>query len=117
MTTPEGKVKRKVDEWIKREFPTAYTYKPRGGPFGKSGTPDYHICWFGIFIGIEVKSKHEDPTPLQFAALKRIIAAGGVAAVLRGFDEERLRAIKAAAITKMSTDVYNRYVQVASSRG
>lgn len=117
MTTPEGKVKDKTDVWIRKNLPGAYVYKPRGGPFGRAGTPDYFICWFGVFIGIEVKSLTGQVSPVQLGTLKAISHAGGVAAVLRGFDEGRLRAIKAAAIGKMSRELYNRYLQVAGEGG
>jgi len=100
VTTPEGKVK----DWARRQydvfFPGHWRVSPRGGPFGKAGTPDDLICWRGVFIAIEIKSDEGDPTPLQVLALKQIRDAGGVAAVLRGKDIKRMQAIQAAALAK-----------------
>jgi hypothetical protein len=90
----EAKVKRKIDRWIARNLPDAYVYKPGGGPWGVAGTPDYFICWLGIFIAIEVKREGMDPRPNQWAALRSIKAAGGIAAVIRGDQLNRLPTIK-----------------------
>ena len=111
MVTPEGRVKRHVDKWIKINLPGCYCYKPRGGPYGVAGTPDYFLCWFGIFIGIEVKREGAEPSPLQIAALRRIQAAGGVAAVIRGDQLNRLEVIKQEVLRRV------RHIQVASSGG
>lgn len=94
VVTPEGRVKNAIDRWIKQNLPGAYVYKPRGGPYGVAGTPDYFICWCGVFIGIEAKAPGQNPRPLQQAALRRIQDAGGIAAVVRGDQLNRLEAIR-----------------------
>lgn len=101
MTTPEGKVKRKLDEWLDINMPGHWRVKPRGGPFGKAGCPDVLICWRGIFIAIEVKSEEGEVSALQMMNLKTIKIAGGISAVLRGYDKLRLNAIKNAALQKL----------------
>jgi hypothetical protein len=101
--TPEASVKA----WAKRQyaiiFPGHWYVSPRGGAFGKAGCPDHLICWQGIFIAIEVKSLEGSVSGLQIIALKEIQAAGGVAAVLRGKDLNRLLAIREAVMRKVGT--------------
>ena len=94
MATPESKVKLKIDKWLDANMPDHWKVKPRGGPYGKAGCPDILICWRGIFVAIEVKSDVGEPTALQIMNLKMIQKAGGVAALVRGFDVARLEAIK-----------------------
>lgn len=96
--TPEGKAKRKNKDWLILNLPGMWFVSPRGGPFGKAGCPDWLICWMGVFIAIEVKSEEGAPTPLQISQLKQIKAAGGIAAIVRGYDPVRLQAIKDAAL-------------------
>lgn len=102
MSTPESKVKRKLDEWLDKEMPGHWKVKPRGGPFGKAGCPDVLICWHGVFIAIEVKADDGEPSALQIMNLKLIKKAGGVAALLRGYDLARLNGIKMAALETIS---------------
>lgn len=101
--TPEGKVKRKLDEWLDKNMPGHWRVKPRGGAFGKAGCPDYLICWQGIFIGIEVKSDVGEASALQMMNLKLIQRAGGVAVLLRGYDVQRLEATRMAVLSKLET--------------
>lgn len=101
--TPEGSVK----VWAKKQydilFPGHWRVSPRGGPFGKAGCPDDLLCWMGVFIAIEVKSLEGSASGLQMLALKEIQAAGGVAAILRGKDLNRLLAIRNVVIKKVGT--------------
>lgn len=101
--TPEGSVK----VWAKKQydilFPGHWRVSPRGGPFGKAGCPDDLLCWMGVFIAIEVKSLEGSVSGLQLIALKEIQAAGGVAAVLRGKDLNKLIAIRDAVMKKVDT--------------
>lgn len=98
--TPEGSVK----VWARKQydilFPGHWRVSPRGGPFGKAGCPDDLLCWMGIFIAIEVKSLEGEVSALQKLSLKEIQAAGGVAAILRGKDLNRLLAIRNAVMKK-----------------
>ena len=98
METPEGKVKRKGKAWLKLNMPGHWFLSPMSGPYGKGGTPDWIICWMGVFIGIEVKADNGTVSDLQMKNLKAIKDAGGVAAVLIGYDVARLEAIKQAAL-------------------
>jgi hypothetical protein len=98
MATPEGKVKIKIDKWLDENLPGNWRVKPRGGPFGKGGCPDILICWKGIFIAIEVKADDGTATDLQMVQLRKIAQAGGVAALVKGFDLEKLALVKGAAV-------------------
>jgi hypothetical protein len=105
MTTPEGKVKTWANTAYKTVFPGHWRFSPRGGPFGKAGTGDHIMCWGGVFIMIEVKATVDDhPTALQTNQLKAVAEAGGVAAVLRGKDLNKLYMIRAAALKKMKSE-------------
>lgn len=92
--TPEGKVKVKIKQWYKANLPNHWRVSPRGGPFGKQGCSDDVICYLGFMIAVEVKSDTGDLTALQLKNLRDVQAAGGIAAVVRGFDVERLEKIK-----------------------
>jgi hypothetical protein len=96
--TPEGKVKQKIQGWLNVHMPDHWRVMPRGGPFGKIGCPDILICWKGVFIAIEVKSIDGVVSALQMVQLRLIQKAGGVAAVVRGFDVQRLNLIKEEAL-------------------
>lgn len=95
--TPEGKVKAKLKAWYAANLPDHWRVSPRGGPFGKAGCPDDIICYKGVFIAIEVKSDVGDLSAVQLLHLKLIQKAGGISAVIRGYDVERLKRIKALA--------------------
>lgn len=101
--TPEGKAKVKIRQWIKDNMPGSWRVSPKGGIFGKTGCPDDIICWRGVFIAIEIKSLEGNPTPSQVNELNLIRQAGGVAAIVRGYDVQRLQAIKNAALTVSKT--------------
>lgn len=95
--TPEGKAK----QWCRKRggafdlvFPGHKRVSPRGGPFAASGVCDDILCWRSIFIAIEVKSDTGSLTALQLEFLKEVNAAGGVGAVLKGRDMQRLLAIR-----------------------
>ena len=114
--TAEGKVKRWLYGTSQKPgalfdyFPGAYVYKPAGGLFGRTGAADCFLCWGGIFVAIEIKAAYEDggsePTALQLKNLRQVKEAGGVAAVLRGRDRNRLLAIKDAVMAKLEGPGY-----------
>jgi len=89
-TTPEGKIKKKIDAMLK-ELDVWY-FKPQAGPFGKSGVPDYIVCANGHLIGIEAKADHtKKPTLLQLQCMEKIEAAGGKCYV--AYDDETIAAV------------------------
>lgn len=78
--TPEGKVKKKVQQILKDRG--AYYFSPVTGGFGRSGVPDIVACYHGRFIGIECKAGSNKPTALQLKNLEDIKQAGGVDLVI-----------------------------------
>ena len=73
--TPEGKVKRKVVEILKKH--EVWYFFPANNGFGKSGIPDIIAIVDGHFVGIEVKSATGKPTELQKICGRQIEEAGG----------------------------------------
>ena len=92
--TPEGKVKRKADAWIKANLPGAWVYKPPGGLYGSNGVGDYILVYNYTPVMIEAKPDNREPTALQKKNLKDFKEAGGVSCILRGFEEHKLNLIK-----------------------
>ena len=89
--TPEGKVKKKVQQILKDRG--AYYFSPVTGGFGRSGVPDIVVCFHGRFVGIECKAGNNQPTALQQKNLDDIEKAGGVALVINERNVENLVAI------------------------
>ena len=76
MVTPEGNIKRKLDNILK-DIGVWY-YSPQAGPFGKAGIPDRVAIVKGKFIGIECKAdRTKKPTALQLKTMKEIEEQGG----------------------------------------
>jgi hypothetical protein len=76
MTTPEGKIKKKIDTMLKSKG--VWYFKPQAGQYGRSGVPDYIVCARGLFIGIEAKAdKTKKPTALQMQCMEKIVSGGG----------------------------------------
>jgi len=88
--TPEGRVKDKIKKWMKRVFPTAFSFMPRQSGFGQNGIPDHLYCvpvkitkamvgeTVGLFVGIEAKTASGTQSALQNICEKDIVAAGGI---------------------------------------
>lgn len=75
--TPEGKVKRKLVEMLKRHG--VWYFFPASNGFGKAGIPDVIACHNSKFIGIECKAdRTKKPTALQVACGTEIRDAGGL---------------------------------------
>lgn len=93
--TPEGKIKSKVDDWLKENMPGCFKFKIPGGPFGQVGLADYIIVYLGVPIMIEVKADEtKRASTKQLAQLKAFKDAGGVSCLLKGFEEYKLIFIK-----------------------
>jgi len=75
-TTPEGRIKSKLDKMFKAEG--VWYYSPQAGPFGVAGIPDRVAIVAGQFVGVECKAdKTKKPTALQTKCMRDIEAAGG----------------------------------------
>jgi len=84
-STPEGKVKVKLVQMLKEM--KAWYFFPANNGYGKSGIPDVIICWYGRFIGVEVKSAKGKPTALQVRCGEQIKEAGGTWRIVRNEDD------------------------------
>lgn len=78
--TPEGKVKQKIRNLLKKLG--LYYFCPQTGGYGKSGVPDIIICAHGSFIAVECKAGSNKPTALQTAEMSKILSAAGDAWVV-----------------------------------
>jgi pantoate kinase len=79
-TTPEGKVKKKVKDYLNKH--NIYYTMPFTVGYGASGVPDILVCHLGKFIAIECKANGNKPTALQAQHMKRINEGGGIAVVV-----------------------------------
>lgn len=75
MTTPEGKIKRKLREKL-RQLPNCYVFMPVPTGMGAS-TLDYLCCINGHFVAIETKAPHMVMTARQVVVATEITDAGG----------------------------------------
>ena len=90
-TTPEGKIKNKLDKMIKYE--KVWYYSPQAGPFGRAGVPDRVAILGGQFIGIECKAdRTKKPTALQLKCMQEIEDAGGKCFVV--CDDESIEQVR-----------------------
>lgn len=75
--TPEGKVKKELDEYLETLKPNVWWFKPMTFGYGKSGVPDYIICYRGFFLAPETKKKGGKNEPWQDRQQEEIRRAGG----------------------------------------
>ena len=78
----------KIRNYLKT-VPNCFFWKEHGGQYGTAGIPDIIACIEGHFFGFEVKTDKGKPTALQTVTIRKILAAGGTAAVVRSVDEVR----------------------------
>ena len=84
----EKDITNKILKYLKT-VPGCFAWKEHGGIYGTAGVPDIIACVNGRFVAFEVKTQTGKSTKLQKATIKKILAAGGVAAVVRSVDEVR----------------------------
>jgi Holliday junction resolvase len=73
-----------------RTVPGCFCWKEHGGMYGTAGLPDIIACVNGRFVAFEVKAPSGKTTKLQEATIRKILKAGGVAAVIRSVDEVKI---------------------------
>lgn len=93
MSTPEGKVKSKVDAILAKY--TNVLINPTTKGYGKSGAADKIACMNGQFIAIEVKSTQavgikKYPTKLQYRFLANVIRNRGRVAIINETNVDQL---------------------------
>ena len=84
----ESDIAKAILQYLKT-IPRCFCWKEHGGMYGTAGTPDIIACINGRFFGFEVKTADGKPTKLQEATIRKILAAGGTALVVRSVDEVR----------------------------
>ena len=94
MSTPEGKVKTFISNYMKKNFPDAFKYCPPSGRFGRAGLPDFIYLIDGVFVGIEAKADNGYVTDLQLNTLNRLKTCGAVVAIVRGKDVQKMESIR-----------------------
>lgn len=73
-----------------RSMDQAHARKVHGGPFQDAGEPDIDACVRGRAVKIELKMPGAEPTPVQYAALRRWERAGALAFWATSVDEVRI---------------------------
>ena len=80
--TPEGKVKKKVKEYL--QSIGAWYYMPVSNGMGRGGCPDILVCYKGLFMAFETKApgKIKNVTANQQREIDEIQRANGLAHVV-----------------------------------
>ena len=84
----EADIVKAIMKYLKT-VPGCFCWKEHGGMYGTAGIPDIIACINGRFFGFEVKTEDGKPTKLQEATIRKILAAGGTALVVRSVNEVR----------------------------
>lgn len=84
----EADIVKAIMKYLKT-VPRCFCWKEHGGMYGTAGIPDIIACINGHFYGFEVKTDSGKPTEIQKATIRKILAAGGTALVVRSVDEVR----------------------------
>lgn len=84
----EKDIVRAIMAYLKT-VPDCFCWKEHGGMYGTAGIPDIIACIGGRFYAFEVKTDKGKPTKLQESVIRKILAAGGTALVVRSVDEVR----------------------------
>ena len=84
----EADIVKAIMRYLKT-VPECFCWKEHGGMYGTAGIPDIICCHRGHFYAFEVKTDKGEPTELQKATIRKILAAGGTALVVRSVDEVR----------------------------
>lgn len=87
--TPEGKVKKKISDYL-RKIDGLWYNMPVPGGYGVS-TLDYLGCYGGKFFAIEAKAPGKAPTDRQWAMIEDIEAAGGKCFVINSMELTELK--------------------------
>ena len=82
----ETDIARAILDYLKT-VPGCFAWKEHGGMYGTAGIPDIICCMGGRFLAFEVKTQTGKVTKLQESTMRKIIAAGGTALVVRSVDE------------------------------
>ena len=84
----ESDIVKAIQKYLKT-VPQCFAWKEHGGMYGTAGIPDIIACINGRFYAFEVKTAVGKTTKLQDATIRKILACGGVAVVVRSVSEVR----------------------------
>ena len=87
-TVAEKEMVVKILRYLKT-VPGCFAWKTHGGMYGTAGIPDIIACIDGRFYAFEVKTPADKTTKLQEATIRKILACGGTAVVVRSVDDVR----------------------------
>ena len=87
MTTPEGKIKDRIDRELGKHAPALFYHKPVQNGMGKP-ILDYVCCFYSYYFAIEAKAEDKDLTQRQQDTRDQILIAGGT--VFRVRDDAEL---------------------------
>lgn len=92
----EAALQKSILDWLKRQ-PDVWFLKIHGGAYQAAGVPDIVGSCRGVFFGLELKTKTGKLSSIQAYHLKKILATGGAASVVRTLGEakEAIRSIRA----------------------
>lgn len=82
----ESDIVKAIMKYLKT-VPRCFAWKEHGGMYETAGIPDVIACIDGRFFAFEVKTDIGKPTKLQEATIRKILAAGGTAVVVRSVEE------------------------------
>ena len=84
----EADIVKAIMKYLKA-VPGCFCWKEHGGMYGTAGIPDIIACIGGHFFAFEIKTEVGKPTKLQESTIRKILASGGTALVVRSVDEVR----------------------------
>lgn len=84
--TPEAKVKKQIDVYLKSLGDDWWGFKPMMMGYGRKGVPDIIGCYKGHFVALEVKSATGIATEWQLREIQAILKSGGRATIVRSVD-------------------------------
>lgn len=87
MMTPEGKLKKYIDEKLKELAPAVWYFKPVSNGMGVHGIPDFIGSYRGRFFAIETKAPGKKPTALQNLQIDSIVKSAGKVRVIHNIEE------------------------------
>lgn len=84
---PEYYVKDAIKQQLKSLGADCWWFMPEQGGFGRSGIPDFVICYRGKFFAIEAKAAKGRVSAHQDREMAAIGAANGVVWVVKGVEQ------------------------------
>jgi hypothetical protein len=85
----ERELQALIENWFRIQDPPIPAFRQRMDKKSNMpiGTPDFLVCYRGVFYALEVKVGSNHPTPEQTRCLQSIEAQGGIAAVVRSLND------------------------------